>query len=69
MTHTPICHLPFFGGRMGGGFCMTYIKPSIESLQAECSEIIAVSIISGASADNSEVLSKENNDWDMWGEE
>ncbi|MBO7137689.1 MAG: hypothetical protein J6V92_04400 [Bacteroidaceae bacterium] len=48
---------------------MTYIKPSIECLQAECSEIIAVSIISGATADNSEVLSKENNDWDMWGDE
>jgi hypothetical protein len=46
-----------------------YIKPSIESLQAECSEIIAVSIINGKTADDSEVLSKENPDWDMWGDE
>ena len=43
-----------------------YIKPSIDSLQAECSEIIAVSIISGGTADDSEVLSKENTDWNIW---
>jgi len=68
MTHTPICHLPFEGG-WEGALHMKYIKPSIESLQAECSEIIAVSIVSGGTADNSEVLSKENTDWDMWGDE
>jgi len=43
-----------------------YIKPSIEMLQAECSQIIAVSIIEGAKADDSEVLSKEYNEWDVW---
>ena len=45
-----------------------YIKPSIESLRAECSQIIAVSIINGSSADNSEVQTKENSDWDIWAE-
>ena len=45
-----------------------YIKPSIESLQAECSQIIAVSIIDGGSADNSEVMTKEDNGWDIWEE-
>lgn len=43
-----------------------YIKPSIETLQAECTQIIAVSIIDGTKADNSEVLSKECNDWEIW---
>lgn len=43
-----------------------YIKPSIEILQAECTEIIAVSIIDGGTADDSEVLTKENNDWNIW---
>ncbi|MBQ5938334.1 MAG: hypothetical protein IJL50_10910 [Bacteroidaceae bacterium] len=43
-----------------------YIKPSIESLRAECSQIIAVSIIDGGSADNSEVMTKEDNSWVIW---
>lgn len=46
-----------------------YIKPSIELLQAECSEIIAVSLIDSSNADDSEVLTKENVDWEMWEEE
>ena len=45
-----------------------YIKPSVELLQAESSEIIAVSIVSG-NADDSEVLTKENDDWETWEEE
>jgi hypothetical protein len=44
----------------------TYLKPNNELLQAECVHMIAVSLIDGVKADNSEVLSKENNDWDMW---
>ena len=43
-----------------------YIKPSIEHLQAECIQIIAVSIVEGAKANDSEVLSKEYNDWEIW---
>ena len=45
-----------------------YIKPSIESLRAECSQIIAVSIIDGGSAGNSEVMTKEDNSWVIWEE-
>ncbi len=43
-----------------------YIKPGIEQLQAECTQIIAVSIIDGAKADDSEVLTKEEVEWDLW---
>lgn len=43
-----------------------YIKPGIEQLQAECVQIIAVSIIDGVQANDSEVLTKENNDWELW---
>ena len=46
----------------------TYIKPGIEKLQAECVQIIAVSVIEGVDADNSEVLSKEDDDWQIWEE-
>ncbi|MBR1499038.1 MAG: hypothetical protein IJ615_05350 [Bacteroidaceae bacterium] len=46
-----------------------YIKPCIELLWAEGSEIIAVSIIDGGQADDSEVLTKENDDWELWEEE
>ena len=46
----------------------TYLKPNNELLQAECVQMIAVSLIDGK-ADDSEVLSKENNDWDMWKDE
>lgn len=43
-----------------------YIKPCIEQLKAECVQIIAVSIIDGVQANDSEVLTKENNDWELW---
>ena len=43
-----------------------YIKPGIELLQTECTQIIAVSIIEGAKADDSEVLTRENPEWDIW---
>lgn len=44
-----------------------YIKPKAECLQAECSEIIAISIINNGVADSSEeVMIKEDNDWNIW---
>ena len=69
MTHTPICHLPL-EGRMGGGLknMKEYIKPSIEILEAECVQIVAVSVIDGVDADDSEVMTRENNDWQIWEE-
>lgn len=48
---------------------MKYLKPRTECLQAEVSELIAVSIINGENANNSGVLSKEDTDWDLWGDE
>jgi len=45
-----------------------YIKPSMEQLRAVCSKMTAVSIIEGGKADDSEVLTKENNAWDIWNE-
>ena len=47
----------------------TYQKPVMEQLSAECSHVMAVSIITDGKADGSaEVMTKENNDWDIWGE-
>ncbi|MCR4591547.1 MAG: hypothetical protein K5672_00125 [Bacteroidaceae bacterium] len=43
-----------------------YYKPRAEILDAECVQIIAVSVIEGTDADNSEVLTKENNEWQIW---
>ena len=43
-----------------------YKKPSIELLDAECVQMIAVSVIDGKDADGSEVLTKENDDWNIW---
>ena len=43
-----------------------YIKPSFEILDAECVQVIAVSVIDGTNADDSEVLTKENDDWKIW---
>ena len=47
----------------------TYMMPAMQAEEAQATEIIAVSIIDGGTADDSEVLTKENNDWDMWGDE
>ena len=46
-----------------------YIKPSIELLQAECSQMTAVSLQDGSADPSKEVLTKENNDWNLWDEE
>ena len=43
-----------------------YIKPSIEILEAECVQVVAVSVVDGVDADNSEVMTKENDDWRIW---
>lgn len=46
-----------------------YNKPNIEIQEAECVQIIAVSLIDGVNADDSEVMTKENNDWQIWKED
>lgn len=45
-----------------------YNKPCMEQLRAECSQIIAVSLQNGNADPSAEVLTKENNDWDIWAE-
>ena len=51
------------------GANMKYIKPIIKVEEAQATEMMAVSIIQGGTADDSEVLTKVNTDWDIWGEE
>ena len=43
-----------------------YIKPNIEMLDAECVQMTAVSIIDEGKADDSKVMTKENDDWQIW---
>lgn len=46
-----------------------YKTPLIQENEAQCSLMVAVSIIDGKNADpDSPVLTKENNDWDIWEE-
>ena len=44
----------------------TYQKPSTELLSAECSQMMAVSLIDGKADGSAEVLTKENSDWEIW---
>jgi len=45
-----------------------YTKPIVKFNEAQCSIMMAVSVIVGASADpDSPVMVKENNDWAIWG--
>ncbi len=66
MTHTLICHLPLCGEDGRGYNMKNYIKPAIEQLHADYVQMIAVSIIDDGKADDSEVLTKENDDWQIW---
>ena len=45
----------------------TYMMPAIQADKAQAANMIAVSLQDGK-ADGSEVLTKENNDWDIWEE-
>lgn len=44
----------------------TYIIPATKVEEAQQAQMIAVSIIAGGVADDSEVLTKENDGWDIW---
>ncbi len=49
---------------------MNYIKPTIKVSEAEAAQILAESLnISDSTVDGSQALTKENNDWNIWGEE
>ncbi|MBR6032170.1 MAG: hypothetical protein IKP36_09465 [Bacteroidaceae bacterium] len=46
-----------------------YKTPYVKADEAECSMILAVSVIVGKDADpESSILTKENNDWNIWEE-
>lgn len=46
----------------------TYIMPAIQVNEAEVQNTIALSLLSGNADPNAEVLTKEDNSWDIWGE-
>lgn len=46
-----------------------YIQPRTEVHFAESIRPMAVSIIEGSNADDSQILTKENISWDMWEDE
>ncbi len=49
---------------------MKYIKPIIKISEAEAAQMLAESLtISDSTVDGSQALTKENNDWNIWGEE
>ena len=45
-----------------------YIAPAVEINETTTASMMALSLQSGA-ADGSEVLSKEKNDWNVWGDD
>lgn len=47
---------------------MKYIQPSTEVYYTDNIQAIAVSIIENGTANDSQILTKEDNDWDMWEE-
>ena len=47
----------------------TYIIPELEVLTTTPQTMMALSLVSDEAADNSEVLVKEEGDWDIWDEE
>lgn len=50
---------------------MKYIKPSIEINEAQAAQMLAESLpINGdTTVDGGDALTKEENSWDIWGEE
>ena len=50
---------------------MKYIKPSIEINEAQAAQMLAESIIidDSTTVDGGDALTKEDNGWNLWGEE
>lgn len=46
-----------------------YIVPAMLVNEAEVQNMMAVSIMDGTADPNKEVLTKENADWNVWGDE
>ncbi|MBO4906682.1 MAG: hypothetical protein J5486_06565 [Bacteroidaceae bacterium] len=47
----------------------TYITPMAEQLQTQVQTMLALSLINENATADGEVLVKEDNNWDIWGEE
>lgn len=45
-----------------------YMTPAVEINETQAEQMMALSLQSGA-ADNSDVLTKEQNDWNIWSED
>ena len=49
---------------------MKYVKPSLKIEEAQAAQMLAESLtISDTTVDGSQALTKEDNDWDIWGDE
>jgi len=46
----------------------TYMMPAMQVNEAEVINMMAVSLMDGNADPNAEVLTKEDNSWDMWGD-
>lgn len=47
----------------------TYMMPALQVSEAEAQTMMALSTQDGNADPNAEVLTKENNLWDIWGED
>ena len=46
-----------------------YMMPAVQVNEAQVQNMMAVSLKDGSADPNAEVLTKEDNSWDIWGEE
>ena len=47
----------------------TYMMPALQLNEAQVSNMIAVSLQDGKADGNAEVLTKEDNTWEIWGDD
>lgn len=47
----------------------TYIIPALQVNEAQAQNMMAVSLLDGGADSSKEVLTKEDDNWDFWGDE
>ena len=47
----------------------TYVLPELEIDEAQACQMMAVSILDGSADPNKPVYSKEDKDWEIWGDD
>ena len=47
----------------------TYLMPAVQVNEAQACSMMAISIQDGTADPGKEVLTKENDDWDFWGDD